>query len=105
MRTTKEALTIRVVVRRTGSGVGKYRWEIHAIDTVEPIHVSTDSFTGMEAAFRAGQARLEEFIPKRSMAPGETANRQWQSLQFGRPGSQQDSKWAGSNGRNRQIVQ
>ena len=83
MRISKEALTIRVVVRRVGIGSARYRWEIHAMDTAEPVHVSAVSYIGMEAAYSAGQARLADFIPKRSLPPGETENRQWQSRRFG----------------------
>lgn len=83
MRLTKEALSISIVVRRLRLGAMPFGWEVHHADAAAPIHVSPDRFSSMEAAYRAGQARLEEFIPKRSMPPGVTANRQWQARRFG----------------------
>ena len=70
MKIIEGAFTVRVVVRRIKAGVGPYCWEIHEVDTLEAIYVSPDSFIGMEAAFEAGQARLVEFIPKRSKPLG-----------------------------------
>ena len=86
MRITAEALSISIVVRRITVGSAPFRWEVHRADAMGPIHVSPERFASMEAAYRAGQARLEEFIPKRSMPPGITHNRQWRSRQIG-PGS------------------
>jgi hypothetical protein len=86
MRITVEALSIGVVVRRIRSGSAPFAWEICRADATGPIHVSSDRFKSMEAAYRAGQARLAEFIPKRSMPPGVTRNRLWQSGQVGSDG-------------------
>ncbi|MEA2732033.1 MAG: hypothetical protein QOD93_7268 [Acetobacteraceae bacterium] len=69
MRLTKEELLIKVVVRRARRGVAPFIWEINSENMAEPIYVSPDSFGCMEDAYRAGRARLPEFIPSpRSMA-------------------------------------
>jgi hypothetical protein len=63
MRFSKEALSIRVVVRRARRGAAPFIWEINKDSMAEPVYVSAESFVSMEAAFRAGQARLGEFTP------------------------------------------
>ena len=83
MRVTKEALSFGIVVRRVRVGKAPFGWEVCRADASGPIHVSTDQFSSMEAAYKAGQARLRDFIPKRSMPPGVTENRIWQSHQVG----------------------
>jgi hypothetical protein len=83
MRLTKEALSVTIVVRRVGRGAAPYGWVVHRVDTDTLIHASPDRFRSMEAAYKAGQARLEEFIPKRSMPPGMTEFREWQASQIG----------------------
>jgi hypothetical protein len=75
MNSEEANLSIKVVVRRVRTGARPYGWEIQGEDGVEPIYVSPDSFPAMEAAYRAGQARLAEFIPKRSMPPAVTEYR------------------------------
>ena len=80
-RITKEALSVRVVVRRVETGAAPFRWEVYLEEGAEPIHVSSDRFKGMEAAYHAGRARLTEFIPKRSVPPEGTWNRYSQSRQ------------------------
>jgi hypothetical protein len=82
MRITKEALSVRIVVRRVEVGAAPFRWEVYREEGAEPIHVSPDRFRSMEAAYRAGQARLTEFIPKRSIPPEVMWNRHWQSRAF-----------------------
>jgi hypothetical protein len=83
MRITREALSVSILVRRVGVGAASFGWEVHHADTAGPIHVSPDRFRSMEAAYRAGQARLPEFVTKRSRPPGVTGNRQWQLRQGG----------------------
>lgn len=69
MRITKEELCIKVVVRRVRRGAAPFVWEINAENLAEPIYVSPDGFCSMEEAYRAGRARLPEFIPTpRAMA-------------------------------------
>jgi hypothetical protein len=69
MRLTKEELLIKVVVRRARRGAMPFVWEINSENMVEPIYVSPDAFGCMEDAYRAGRARLPEFIPSpRAMA-------------------------------------
>jgi hypothetical protein len=63
MRLSKEALSIRVVVRRARRGVAPFIWEINTDTRAEPVYVSPDAFASMEAAYQAGQARLAEFTP------------------------------------------
>jgi hypothetical protein len=65
MRLSKEALSIKVVVRRARRGATPFIWEINRDSMVEPVYVSPDAFVSMEAAFKAGQARLAEFVPSR----------------------------------------
>jgi hypothetical protein len=57
-------------VKPTRTGLKPFRWEIHGTDTAEPLYLSPDAYAGMEAAFKAGEARLPEFILKRSAPPG-----------------------------------
>jgi hypothetical protein len=38
-------------------------WEINKDSMTEPVYVSPEAFVSMEAAFRAGQARLADFTP------------------------------------------
>lgn len=83
MRTSKEALSICIVVRRVRTGASPFAWEVYRMDTAGPIYLSSDRFSSMEAAYTAGQARLADFIPKRSMPPGVTEHRQWQASQVG----------------------
>ena len=65
MRLTKEELAARVVVRRAGSGAAPFRWEVHWYEQPVPVFVSPSRFSSMEAAYRAGQAGLPEFLPPR----------------------------------------
>ena len=77
-RITKEALSISIVVRRRArGGTAPFGWEVHGADTAEPLFVSPDRFTSMEAAYAAGQARLAEFIPKRTSPLEPTTNHRW----------------------------
>jgi hypothetical protein len=79
-RITKEALSTSVVVRRRArAGGAPFGWEVHAADTAEPLHVSPDRFMSMEEAYGAGQARLAEFIPKRSNLSEPSTNHRWLS--------------------------
>ncbi len=68
MRVTKEALAVSVVVRRIKIGAAPFGWEVHHAAAAKPIHASPETFRSMEAAYRAGQARLAEFIPQRRTA-------------------------------------
>ncbi len=63
MRLSKEALSIRVVVRRARRGTTPFIWEINRDSMAEPVYVSPEAFVSMEAAYQAGQARLAEFTP------------------------------------------
>jgi hypothetical protein len=83
MRITKEALSVRIVVRRTEVGAAPFRWQVYGEEGAEPIHVSPERFRSMEAAYCAGQARLTEFIPKRSIAPEVMWNRHSEFRPFG----------------------
>ena len=83
MRLTKEALSVSIVVRRLSIGAAPFGWEVHQADVSGPIHVAAERFASMEAAYQAGQARLKEFIPQRTMPPGVTDNRGWHSRHLG----------------------
>ena len=63
MRVTKEELSTRVIVRRARRGAAPFVWEINTESRTEPLYVSPDGFRNMEDAYRAGQARLPEFVP------------------------------------------
>ena len=63
MRLTKEDLLIRVVVRRAKRGPAPFVWEINSEDMIGPLYVSPDAFETMEDAYRAGQAKLPNFLP------------------------------------------
>jgi hypothetical protein len=63
MRITKEQLCTKVVVRRARRGAAPFVWEINAENRAEPLYVSPDAFGSMEDAYRAGRARLSEFVP------------------------------------------
>ena len=69
MRLSKEALTVRVVVRRTKRGAAPFVWEINRDNMAEPVFVSPETFRSMESAYRAGQARLTEFVPTARSMP------------------------------------
>lgn len=69
MRLSKEALSIKVVVRRARRGSTPFVWEINRDSMPEPVYVSPEAFSSMEEAFRAGQARLSEFTPTRGSIP------------------------------------
>ena len=63
VRLTKEDLLIRVVVRRAKRGSAPFVWEINSEDMIGPLYVSPDAFETMEDAYRAGRAKLPEFLP------------------------------------------
>ena len=65
MRVSKEALAVSVVVRRVRTGAAPFSWEVHHAAVTKPIHVSSETFRSMEAAYRAGQVRLTEFVRQR----------------------------------------
>ena len=83
MRLTPEALATSIVVRRLWRGAAPFAWAVYRTDTAVQIHVSSDRFRSMHEAYRAGQARLAEFLPKRSRPPGVTERREWQSCRIG----------------------
>jgi hypothetical protein len=85
MRVTKEELSIRVVVRRRARGATPFAWEIHQADIPEPIYVSPERFSGMEAAYRAGKARLSAFVRTRLSMPCGGPESRFQAAQIGLP--------------------
>nr|WP_294523141.1 hypothetical protein [uncultured Rhodopila sp.] len=68
MRVTKEALAVRIVVRRVRTGAAPFCWEVYRDAAWKPLHVSPETFRSMEAAYKAGQARLPEFVQQRRIA-------------------------------------
>ncbi len=85
MRVSKEELAIRVVVRRLGRGATPFVWAINKGSLAEPIYISPDSFANMEDAYRAGQARLPEFITTARPRPGMAESGASQPVQTDRP--------------------
>ena len=83
MRITKEVLATNLLVRRVAVGATPFRWEVHSADTAEPLHISPDRFASMEAAYQAGQARLAEFVPKRSLPAEPAGNHRWKANRAG----------------------
>ncbi len=73
MRISKEALALRVVVRRVRTGTAPFCWEVHRDPELQPIHVSHETFRSMEAAYGAGLAKLADFIPQRRTAAHQPA--------------------------------
>jgi hypothetical protein len=71
MRVTREALAVSVVVRRVRIGAAPFGWEVHHAAAAKPLHVSPETFRSMDAAYRAGQARLAEFVPQRRIAANQ----------------------------------
>jgi hypothetical protein len=62
MRTSTDALNLRVVVRRAAWGSAPFRWQVINGDWLRPIHDSPDLFRSMEAAHKAGEVWLEYFL-------------------------------------------
>jgi hypothetical protein len=91
MRITKEELATKVVVRRGRRGAAPFVWEINKENMAEPIYVSPDGFASMEDAYRAGRARLSEFVSSSSSTPDATGHYPWQSDQS----STRDARSAG----------
>ena len=83
MRISKEELSTKVVVRRARRGAAPFVWEINKENMAEPVYVSPDGFGSMEDAYRAGRARLAEFVLSSRSAPAETGHYPWQSDQSG----------------------
>jgi len=91
MRLSKEALSVRVVVRRARRGAAPFVWEINRDSMIEPVYVSPEGFGNMESAYTAGQARLAEFIP----APGSIRESQlWHTNDDGLYGRDQAAQAA-----------
>jgi hypothetical protein len=65
------------VVRRSKQGARPFIWEINQESAVEPLLVSVESFVSMEAAYKAGEARLAEFVPASRSIPKMVANDTW----------------------------
>jgi hypothetical protein len=80
MRITKEELCTKVVVRRARRGAAPFVWEINKENMAEPVYVSPDGFESMEDAYRAGRARLAEFVSR--SIPAATRHQSWQSDQL-----------------------
>jgi len=83
MRLTKEELSTRVVVRRVRRGAAPFVWEINMESRAEPLYVSPDGFRSMEDAYRAGHARLHEFVPYPRSMQAMTEDQPWRSSQAG----------------------
>jgi hypothetical protein len=60
MRTAWYAFYYSVVVRRVETGSTPFRWEVQPADRLLPVHVSSERFRSMQAAYEAGQAWLAD---------------------------------------------
>ena len=60
----RRMLDYRVVVRKVSTGSTPFGWEVRDIDALTPVHVSTERFRSMDAAYRSGQAWLADFSSK-----------------------------------------
>jgi hypothetical protein len=56
-------LDTKIIVRRVGVGAAPFTWEVVDANHGFPLHVSSERFRSMEAAYNAGQDRLVEFLP------------------------------------------
>jgi hypothetical protein len=70
MLTSIADINIRIVVRRVGVGATPFGWEVY--DGITPRYASPDRFRSLEAAYSAGQARLAEFLPPKSIKQKQT---------------------------------
>jgi hypothetical protein len=61
---SNDDLYTKVLVRRVGIGAAPFTWEVVGANAVTPLHVSSDRFRSMEAAYSSGQARLGEFLQR-----------------------------------------
>jgi hypothetical protein len=68
-----DCLYTKVIVRRVGVGAAPFAWEVVGAEPGPPLHVSSERFRSMEAAFSAGQDRLAEFLPDLRVHRGERA--------------------------------
>jgi hypothetical protein len=59
-----DGLYTKVIVRRVGVGAAPFTWEVVSENPGAPLHVSSDRFRSMEAAYSAGQDRLVEFLQR-----------------------------------------
>jgi hypothetical protein len=57
-----DGLYTKVIVCRVGVGAAPFTWEVVGANPGTPLHVSSDRFRGMEAAYSAGKDRLVELL-------------------------------------------
>ncbi len=57
-----DCLYTKVIVRRVGVGAAPFTWEIVGASPGTPLHVSSERFRSMEAAYNAGQDSLAGFL-------------------------------------------
>ena len=60
-------------------------WEINTENRAEPLYVSPDGFRSMEDAYRAGNARLREFVPSPRSMQTMIEDQPWRSTHAGAP--------------------
>jgi hypothetical protein len=66
-----DCLDTKVIVRRVGVGAAPFTWEVVGAHSGFPLHVSSERFRSMEAAYNAGQDRLVEYLPGPRVGRGE----------------------------------
>lgn len=71
MRISTEELNLKVVVRRVATGSTPFAWELHSGDSITPVHVSTERFRSLHAAYTAGQTGLADYVSQRRSAKPE----------------------------------
>lgn len=68
MGITNEELNLRVVVHRVAGGSTPYAWAVSQAEPFAPLHISSERFRGMEAAYKAGHAWLADYLSSRQAA-------------------------------------
>ena len=64
MNIDMEVGSLIVVVRRVTKGATPFVWELRRDGEPASLHVSSERYSNMEAAYSAGRARLPDFITK-----------------------------------------
>jgi hypothetical protein len=77
MGITKEELNLRVVVRRMAGGSTPYGWAVNQAEPFAPLHISSERFRGMEAAYKAGHIWLADYLSSRQASTSKRRRSRW----------------------------
>jgi hypothetical protein len=77
MGITKEELNLRVVVRRMAGGSTPYGWAVNQAEPFAPLHISSERFRGMEAAYKAGHMWLADYLSSRQASTSKRRRSRW----------------------------